>query len=104
MITGGINSVFSFWIPDNLDRGHLEYVYWAVSVMVLLNFVAFVQCAQTFEYTQMKIVNPQRQPPLRHREPMRQACLQILPAIRFARAAAERSAVPQCYRLPRKIG
>jgi peptide/histidine transporter 3/4 len=51
MITGGVNSVFSFWIPNNLDKGHLEYVYWAVSGMVLVNFVAFVNCAQTFEYS-----------------------------------------------------
>ena len=51
MITGGINSVFSFWIPNNLDHGHLEYVYWIVAVMTLLNMFAFIQVSQTFEYT-----------------------------------------------------
>jgi peptide/histidine transporter 3/4 len=57
MITGGVNSVFSFWIPNNLDHGHLEYVYWAVSGMVLINFVAFVNCSQTFEYSRQDANN-----------------------------------------------
>lgn len=51
MITGGINSVFSFWIPNNLDDGRLENVYWTISGIVLLNFVLFLKVSQTFEYS-----------------------------------------------------
>ena len=50
MITGGINSVFSFWIPNDLDRGHLEYVYWSVALLTFINLIAFVQVSQSFEY------------------------------------------------------
>jgi hypothetical protein len=56
MITGGINSVFSFWIPNDLDHGHLEYVYWFVAVITLLNMGAFVQVSQSFEYSDVGFV------------------------------------------------
>ena len=51
MITGGINSVFSFWIPNDLDKGHLEYVYFIVAIMTMINLAAFLQVSQSFEYT-----------------------------------------------------
>jgi peptide/histidine transporter 3/4 len=51
MVTGGINSVFSFWIPDDLDKGHLEYVYWIVAMLTAINLAAFVHVSQSFEYT-----------------------------------------------------
>ena len=51
MVTGGINSVFSFWITNDLDMGHLEYVYWLVAMLTAINLAAFLHVSQSFEYT-----------------------------------------------------
>ncbi|OQR90793.1 Proton-dependent Oligopeptide Transporter (POT) Family [Achlya hypogyna] len=50
LVAGGVNSVFSFWVTTDLDAGHLEYVFYILAALVLLNLAGFVFVAQDFEY------------------------------------------------------
>ncbi|KAK1563018.1 hypothetical protein Q3G72_020879 [Acer saccharum] len=38
------------WIPDNLNRGHLDYFYWLLSVLSLLNFIVYLWIAKWYTY------------------------------------------------------
>ncbi|KAL6528624.1 hypothetical protein OROMI_029269 [Orobanche minor] len=38
------------WIPDNLNRGHLDYFYWLLAVLSLVNFVAYVLISKWYTY------------------------------------------------------
>ncbi|TKY63451.1 NRT1/ PTR FAMILY 8.1 [Spatholobus suberectus] len=38
------------WIPDNLNRGHLDYFYWLLSVLSLLNFLVYLWIANRYTY------------------------------------------------------
>lgn len=38
------------WIPDNLNRGHLDYFYWLLAIMSLLNFFAYLWIAKGYTY------------------------------------------------------
>lgn len=33
------------WIPDNLNEGHLDYFFWLLAVLSLLNSLAYIVCA-----------------------------------------------------------
>lgn len=49
IVGGGLNSIFSFWIPGNLNDGHLEYIFLVLAFIVLLNWIAFLIVSQSFE-------------------------------------------------------
>ncbi|PON63696.1 Proton-dependent oligopeptide transporter [Trema orientale] len=38
------------WIPDNLNRGHLDYFYWVLSVLSLINFLVYLWIAKWYTY------------------------------------------------------
>lgn len=38
------------WIPDNLNRGHLDYFYWVLSILSFLNFLVYLWIAQWYKY------------------------------------------------------
>lgn len=38
------------WIPDNLNRGHLDYFYWLLSVLSFLNFLVYLWIAKRYKY------------------------------------------------------
>lgn len=38
------------WIPDNLNRGHLDYFYWLLAILSLLNFFAYLWIAKCYTY------------------------------------------------------
>lgn len=38
------------WIPDNLNRGHLDYFYWLVAILSLLNFIVYLWIANRYTY------------------------------------------------------
>ncbi|KAL9428851.1 hypothetical protein AB3S75_030779 [Citrus x aurantiifolia] len=38
------------WIPDNLNRGHLDYFYWLLAILSVLNFLVYLWIAKWFTY------------------------------------------------------
>eukprot|EP00299_Pterocystis_sp_00344_P013431 c6580_g1_i1.p1 GENE.c6580_g1_i1~~c6580_g1_i1.p1 ORF type:complete len:723 (+),score=138.32 c6580_g1_i1:308-2170(+) len=50
MITGGMNSVLSFWISDNLNAGKLENIFFLLSGIMVVNLLGFVQVSRTFSF------------------------------------------------------
>lgn len=38
------------WIPDNLNRGHLDYFYWLLAVLSLLNVAVYLLIARWYTY------------------------------------------------------
>jgi len=38
------------WIPDNLNRGHLDYFYWLLAVLSLINFLVYLLIAKWYTY------------------------------------------------------
>ncbi|KAF8662870.1 hypothetical protein HU200_055450 [Digitaria exilis] len=38
------------WIPDNLNRGHLDYFFWLLAVLSLLNFLVYLVIAGWYKY------------------------------------------------------
>jgi len=38
------------WIPDNLNRGHLDYFYWLLTVLSFLNFLVYLWVAKRYRY------------------------------------------------------
>lgn len=38
------------WIPDNLNRGHLDYFFWLLAILSLLNFGAYLFVAKWYTY------------------------------------------------------
>ncbi|EPS69660.1 hypothetical protein M569_05105, partial [Genlisea aurea] len=45
------------WIPDNLNRGHLDYFYWLVAGLSSLNFVVYVAIARWYKYKKVVVVH-----------------------------------------------
>ncbi|KAJ0395076.1 hypothetical protein P43SY_003136 [Pythium insidiosum] len=50
IVAGGLNSVFSFWITSDLNEGKLEYIFYVMAILVLVNIIAFIYVSQSFEY------------------------------------------------------
>lgn len=38
------------WIPDNLNRGHLDYFYWLLAILSLVNFLVYLLIAKWYTY------------------------------------------------------
>ncbi|XP_068668533.1 LOW QUALITY PROTEIN: protein NRT1/ PTR FAMILY 8.1-like [Aristolochia californica] len=38
------------WIPDNLNRGHLDYFYWLLAILSLVNFGMYLLVARWYKY------------------------------------------------------
>uniref|UniRef100_A0A0D9UWM0 Major facilitator superfamily (MFS) profile domain-containing protein n=1 Tax=Leersia perrieri TaxID=77586 RepID=A0A0D9UWM0_9ORYZ len=38
------------WIPDNLNRGHLDYFFWLLAVLSLINFAVYLVIAGWYTY------------------------------------------------------
>ncbi|GLT37576.1 hypothetical protein SLA2020_118850 [Shorea laevis] len=38
------------WIPDNLNRGHLDYFYWVLAILSLINFIVYLWIAKWYTY------------------------------------------------------
>ncbi|KAG5060319.1 hypothetical protein JHK87_001348 [Glycine soja] len=38
------------WIADNLNKGHLDYFYWLLTVLSLLNFLVYLWIAKRYKY------------------------------------------------------
>jgi solute carrier family 15 (peptide/histidine transporter), member 3/4 len=38
------------WIPDNLNRGHLDYFYWLLAILSLINFLVYLLIANWYTY------------------------------------------------------
>lgn len=38
------------WIPDNLNRGHLDYFYWLLAILSLINFFVYLMIARWYTY------------------------------------------------------
>lgn len=38
------------WIPDNLNRGHLDYFYWLLAILSLMNFIVYLWIAKRYTY------------------------------------------------------
>ncbi|KAF0905063.1 hypothetical protein E2562_000870 [Oryza meyeriana var. granulata] len=36
------------WIPDNLNRGHLDYIFWLLAVLSLINFLVYLVIASWY--------------------------------------------------------
>ncbi|TMW59639.1 hypothetical protein Poli38472_004708 [Pythium oligandrum] len=50
IVAGALNSIFSFWITSDLNDGNLEYIFYIMALLVLLNVIAFMMVSQSFEY------------------------------------------------------
>lgn len=37
------------WIPDNLDEGHLDYFFWFMAALSVLNLLQFVYCSTRYK-------------------------------------------------------
>ncbi|KAJ9548771.1 hypothetical protein OSB04_021314 [Centaurea solstitialis] len=42
------------WIPDNLNRGHLDYFYWLLAILSLVNMLAYVAIANWYTYKKVR--------------------------------------------------
>ncbi|GAB5372155.1 hypothetical protein AAMO2058_001641300 [Amorphochlora amoebiformis] len=49
-ISAGLTVAFQNYIPDNLNKGHLEYVYFTIAALQLVTFFIFVFVTRKFEY------------------------------------------------------
>jgi solute carrier family 15 (peptide/histidine transporter), member 3/4 len=38
------------WIPDNLNRGHLDYFFWLLAVLSIINFAVYLVIASWYKY------------------------------------------------------
>ena len=38
------------WIPDNMNRGHLDYFYWLLTILSMINFIVYLLIAKRYTY------------------------------------------------------
>ena len=48
LAAAGLNSACAAWIPDNLDDGHLDYVFFTLAGVMGANLVVFAAVARRF--------------------------------------------------------
>lgn len=44
------------WLPDDINQGRLDNVYWLVSVIGVINFGYYLVCATWYKYQNVEIV------------------------------------------------
>ncbi|XP_020576496.1 protein NRT1/ PTR FAMILY 8.2-like [Phalaenopsis equestris] len=44
------------WIADNLNRGHLDYFYWLLAILSLVNFLVYLLIAKWYTYKKPTII------------------------------------------------
>ncbi|PNT77238.1 protein NRT1/ PTR FAMILY 8.1 [Brachypodium distachyon] len=49
------------WIPDNLNKGHLDYFFWLLAALSVLNFVVYLWIAKWYKYKVYKTAEPSSQ-------------------------------------------
>jgi len=42
------------WIPDNLNRGHLDYFYWLLAILSVINFFVYLWISKWYTYKKAK--------------------------------------------------
>ncbi|TVU19362.1 hypothetical protein EJB05_35507 [Eragrostis curvula] len=50
------------WLQDNLNRGKLDYYYWLVVTLQVINVVYFVICAKLYTYKKLEVVDKESSP------------------------------------------
>ncbi|KAL6838592.1 hypothetical protein ACP4OV_031549 [Aristida adscensionis] len=45
----------SNWLPDNINRGRLDYFYWVVAMLQLVNLVYYLICAKRFTFKPVQL-------------------------------------------------
>lgn len=50
IVAGGVNSIFSFWIPSDLNDGRLDAIFYIMALLAALSVAAFLVVSQSFEY------------------------------------------------------
>lgn len=43
------------WIPDNLNRGHLDYFYWLLAILSFLNFIVYLWISKWYTYKKVTV-------------------------------------------------
>ncbi|KAK3031377.1 hypothetical protein RJ639_036085 [Escallonia herrerae] len=43
------------WIPDNLNKGHLDYFYWLLAILSLINFFVYLGIAKWYTYKKPRV-------------------------------------------------
>ncbi|KAG1362630.1 putative protein NRT1/ PTR FAMILY 2.5 [Cocos nucifera] len=38
------------WLPDNINTSRLEYAYWSIAVLGMINFGYYLLCANLYKY------------------------------------------------------
>ncbi|KAK8512201.1 hypothetical protein V6N12_031928 [Hibiscus sabdariffa] len=46
------------WIPNNLNRGHLDYFFWLLAILSMLNFILYVWIARWYTYKKVAEQHP----------------------------------------------
>jgi hypothetical protein len=61
----GLNAVMSSWIPNDLNDGHLEYVFAVLALIMVLNTLAYAVVASRFQYREPREdeLEPESPPP-----------------------------------------
>ncbi|PSS05072.1 Protein NRT1/ PTR FAMILY 2.3 like [Actinidia chinensis var. chinensis] len=44
------------WLPDNIDNGKVDYVYWVLVAVGVLNFGYYIVCAKLYKYRNLEMV------------------------------------------------
>ncbi|GFZ17895.1 hypothetical protein Acr_26g0011640 [Actinidia rufa] len=44
------------WLPDNIDNGKVDYVYWMLVAVGVLNFGYYIVCAKLYKYRNLEMV------------------------------------------------
>ena len=45
------------WIPNNLNRGHLDYFFWVLAVLSVLNIIFFLIVARLYTYKRVQVMD-----------------------------------------------
>eukprot|EP01018_Ginkgo_biloba_P002380 Gb_15520 [translate_table: standard] len=45
------------WLPQNLNRGHLDYFYWFLAVIIFVNLLFFIVCSRRYRYKSTEVLD-----------------------------------------------
>lgn len=43
------------WIPDNLNRGHLDYFFWTIAILSVLNIIFYLVVSYFYTYKRVQV-------------------------------------------------